>query len=141
MVDGAVIDNFPVDEMRRRCGSDRIVAVNVAPPHVRTRHYDVRDEISGWGLFLRRLSPFSRSRRVPGIVGTLLRALEVNSVQRSRVQQDRAQLLLEPNVRSVGLLAFQLFREASDLGYEASRAAIDEWRRRTFSPDETGALR
>ena len=128
MVDGAVIDNFPVDEMKRRIESDRIIAVNVAPPNVQKRHYDLRDEVSGWGLALRRLNPFARRRRVPGIAGTLLRALEVNSVQRSRLQQGSAQLLLEPNVKSVGLLAFQRFEEASELGYQASKAAIEDWR-------------
>ena len=135
IVDGAVMNNFPVDLMREYCESEHVIAVNVSVPRVDQENYDFNDEVSGWRLLLNRLNPFSRRRlNFPAIIGTLLRTMEVNSVRHTRDNRREARLLLEPNVGSVGLLDFASFQTASDLGYEASLELIRAW----LDEDEIG---
>lgn len=121
VVDGGVMDNFPVDVMRDQAGSERILAVNVAPPVLKDRRYDIVDQVSGWWVLARRLNPFTRGPRVPSLASTVLRSLEVNSARSSLDQRTRAHLLLEPNVKSVGVLDFHKYEQAAAIGYAAAR--------------------
>ena len=127
LVDGGVIDNFPVTEMQRRCQSTRTIAVNVVPYEVKARDYDMTNSISGWRVLLNRINPFCRRRRYPSIINTMLRALEINSIRRGRRQRSLAEVLIEPDVRSVGLLRFEEFRNATDIGYESARHQLQRW--------------
>ena len=127
LVDGGVMNNFPVDLMRKTAESDHVIAVNVVPPTVRKRKYDVETEASGWWLLFSRLNPFSRRLKAPALVRTILRALEVNSIRLSRRTRFEAQLLLEPDVRTIGLLDFGRYQKAADIGYAASKTAIQQW--------------
>lgn len=127
LVDGGVMDNFPVDAMRHEVGSDRIIGVNVAPPHLSLRDYAMTDELSGWWVMSQRLHPFRKAPRVPSLMATLMRSLEVNSAQASLRQQERAELLLEPSVKSVGILQFHRYQEAADIGYEVAKSEVGLW--------------
>lgn len=128
IVDGAVMNNFPVDLMRENCESERVIAVNVSIPTDVRAEYDFNYEVSGWRLLLNRLNPLARRRlSFPAIINTLVRTMEVNSVRMTRHNRSEAQLLLEPNVRAVGLLEFDRFQQASDLGYAHSLEAIRGW--------------
>ena len=126
-VDGGVMDNLPIDTMRELARSERIIAVTVAPTHAKARQYDMVDQVSGWWVLGRRLNPFAKQVRTPSLVATVMRSLEVNSARSSRDQRNRAHLLLEPNVRSVGLLDFHRFRDAADIGYECARDVVSAW--------------
>ena len=128
IVDGAVMNNFPVELMREYCESEHVIAVNVSVPRVEQQSYDFAYEVSGWRLLFNRLNPFARRRlHFPAIIGTLMRTMEVNSARHTLHNRSEAQLLLEPNVTSVGLLDFPNFQEASDLGYAASYDALEDW--------------
>lgn len=127
LVDGGVIDNFPVEQMQHEAQTRSIIAVNVAPPRVRRRYDDLHGEVSGWRLLLNRLNPFSRNLRFPSVIATLLRALEISSVRTVPAQQDRAFLLVEPDVKSIAILDFRRFKTATDLGYESARERLNRW--------------
>lgn len=127
VVDGGVMDNFPVDVMRAEARSERIIAVNVAPPVLKSRTFDIVDHVSGWWVLARRLSPFAKSPRVPPLGATLMRSLEVNSARSSLEQRTRAHLLLEPSVKSVGILDFARYERAAEIGYETARGRIYSW--------------
>jgi predicted acylesterase/phospholipase RssA len=42
-------------------------------------------------------------------------------------QREQASLLLEPDMRSIGILDFRRFQQAADLGYSASKTALEAW--------------
>ncbi len=128
IVDGAVMNNFPVDLMQRYVESDSIIAVNVSVPRDDEQEYDFNYEVSGWRLLFNRINPFARRRlNFPAIIGTLVRTMEVNSVRHTLTARTEARLLLEPNMRSIGLLEFDRFQQAADLGYQNSLESIRQW--------------
>lgn len=113
LVDGGVIDNLPVGEMRRRLAGE-IVAVDVGGNY-RLETALEETELPSWWQLLPEV--FGRRKR-PGLGQILLRAGMVNSdatVQRRRRQ---TKLLLKPALEGIDLLEWQAFEQAIDLGYQ-----------------------
>lgn len=113
LVDGGVIDNLPVGEMRRRLAGE-IVAVDVGGNYRLETTLEETELPSWWQL----LPEVFGLRKRPGLGQILLRAGMVNSdatVQRRRRQ---TKLLLKPALEGIDLLEWQAFERAIDLGYQ-----------------------
>ncbi|OWW20490.1 patatin-like phospholipase family protein [Noviherbaspirillum denitrificans] len=134
LVDGAILDNVPVDAMRmrlgtpleKRRGNGTIIAIDV----------DVRDEM-GVDPALPRLSARHSLKRyfspaapsVPGIGDILYRASHIGSLH----QRDRTMALadhyLEPPVSGFTLMDYKRAEEIADTGYRYAREKIEQWDR------------
>jgi NTE family protein len=113
LVDGGVIDNLPVAEMRRRLAGE-IVAVDVGGNYRLETKMEETEMPSLWQL----LPELLGVRKRPSLGQILLRAGMVNSdatVQRRRRQ---TKLLLKPALHGIDLLEWRAFAEAIDLGYQ-----------------------
>jgi NTE family protein len=113
LVDGGVIDNLPVGEMRRRLAGE-IVAVDVGGNYRLETTMEETEMPSLWQL----LPELLGVRRRPSLGQILLRAGMVNSdatVQRRRRQ---TKLLLKPALQGIDLLEWRAFARAIDLGYQ-----------------------
>jgi NTE family protein len=113
LVDGGVIDNLPVAEMRRRLAGE-IVAVDVGGNYRLETTMEETEMPSWWQL----LPELFGVRKRPGLGQILLRAGMVNSdatVQRRRRQ---TKLLLKPALHGIDLLEWSAFPQAIDLGYQ-----------------------
>jgi len=127
LVDGGVINNFPIDVMRDLCGNGIVIGVNASPTRHRHREYRFGPSISGWWVLWRRLNPFTPAPPVPSIVGSLMRVLGVNSLYRERAVRHLADLLIQPSVEGVGILEFDSYPEIIEIGYQAARQALAAW--------------
>jgi NTE family protein len=114
LVDGGVIDNLPVDEMRRRMAGG-IVACDVGGSY----HLDTNIEETELPP-LWRLIPewYSGLRRRPSVIKLLLRAGMVNSAATVQRRRQGTALLLKPPLPGVDLLEWREFHRAIDLGYQ-----------------------
>ncbi len=123
LVDGGVIDNLPVAEMRKRL-SGEIIAVDVGGSYRLSTKLEETELPPWWRL----LPEFFGKRTHPSLAQVLLRAGMVNSdatVQRRRKQ---TRLLLKPVLDGIDLLEWNEFQRAIDLGYEFTRRKLDESR-------------
>jgi predicted acylesterase/phospholipase RssA/CRP-like cAMP-binding protein len=127
LVDGGVMNNFPVDIMRELCEEGTVIGVNVSPPREGTKRYEFGTSISGWRVLWSRLYPFVPRLRVPSLVGSLMRAQEINSVHRMKSIQPLADLLIQPDVRQFGVLDFASFAPIIEVGYQVASEALAEW--------------
>jgi predicted acylesterase/phospholipase RssA/CRP-like cAMP-binding protein len=125
LVDGGVLDNVPVDEMRRRNPTGRLLAVDVAPVEGPVAGDDYGLSVSGWRA-LRRRRPGSR---LPRLVPTLVRSSLVASVRdRHRVvDAEVADLYLDVAVEGGGLLDFSTGGQIADSARASARPAIARW--------------
>ena len=121
------MNNFPVDEMQRLAESSTVIGVNVSPAREKTHDYDFETHVSGWSILWRRLNPFSRRLNVPSLIGTILRTLEINSTNRSKMHELKEGILIEPDVSSISLLDFKSYQKAIDIGYEGSYELLKAW--------------
>lgn len=127
LVDGGVMNNFPVDVMASRLDCGLIVGINVSPTSQPETAYTFGESVSGWEVLARRANPFSDDRPVPSLVGIMLRTMEVNSLYHRTTAERLADILIEPDVRDIGGLDFTAYPLLIERGYEAGRAELDRW--------------
>jgi predicted acylesterase/phospholipase RssA/CRP-like cAMP-binding protein len=128
LVDGGVMDNFPLDTMTTLTESDRIIGVHVSPHVDARRHYDMDTSVSGWRILASRLNPFARPLRTPTLTGTILRTLGVNSAYRQKQDVGLASLVIQPDVQSFGFSDYASYQALSQAGYEAAIGPLSEWK-------------
>jgi NTE family protein len=120
LVDGGVIDNLPVDEMRKRLAGD-IVAVDVGG-HYRLQAQVEETELPPWW---RLLGNWFGVRKRPTIAQILLRAGMVNSLATTRRRRRQTQLLITPQLEGIELLDWGAFEQAEAAGYEHTCALLE----------------
>lgn len=126
LVDGGVMNNFPLDIMAARYELGRLIGSNVSPHREKPYPHTFGESISGWQVLWSRINPFGKRLHVPTLTGTMLRTVEVNSLYQRRAAEQLADLLIEPDVRDFNFLDFAAFRELEQRGYEAGCAALDQ---------------
>ncbi len=120
LVDGGVIDNLPVGEMRSRLAGD-IIAIDVGGTY-RLESTLEETELPPWWRLIGEL--FSVPRR-PGLRQILLRAGMVNSEATSQRRRKQTRLLIKPELTGIELLDWGSYDRAVELGYEHARRQLD----------------
>jgi NTE family protein len=124
LIDGAAIDNVPVDVMRGRIGRGSIIAVDVSPEVEPLITAPFGTGLSGWRVLGRRLNPFVSSQPVPGIADVLSRSTGLSQVRNRRALDDRVDLLLRPPVAGFGVLDFKGGIALFETGYRYAVEAL-----------------
>jgi predicted acylesterase/phospholipase RssA/CRP-like cAMP-binding protein len=126
LVDGATLNNVPVDVMRGRVGSGCVVAVDLSPEVETLTVAPFGPGLSGWRVLGRRLNPFASAHPVPGIGYILTRSPSLNQVrhQRAALDGDRVELLLRPPVAGLGALDFKGAGPLIEAGYSHATEAL-----------------
>ena len=128
LVDGGVLNNLPVDEMRAMNPAGTVIAVDVAPKHGPRAKEDFGLSVSGTRQLVRKIAP-GAAPQTPGIVRTFLRSMLLGSLrERDRHQSDGSvDLYLDLDLRGIDLLAFESVPEVSAAGYEAAAPRVEAW--------------
>ncbi|MFN8487405.1 MAG: cyclic nucleotide-binding domain-containing protein [Caldilineaceae bacterium] len=142
LVDGGVVNNFPVDIMRQHYQPGAVIGVNLDPPREALQGYHFGPSTSGWQILWSRLNPFARAEdkpfKAPSLMNILLRTQEFHGIQSMRATQSLVDLLIEPPVASIRIDAFDAYQIAHDLGYQAATKALatapPTWRPDLFQP-------
>jgi predicted acylesterase/phospholipase RssA/CRP-like cAMP-binding protein len=126
-VDGGVVNNLPADEMRADDTIGTVIAVDVAPqegPRVPT---DYGLSVSG----IRALRTIARRRGTayPSAPSVLLRSMLAGAVQNQErsVGGDVVDLMIQLDLRGIGLLEFDRLEDAVRDGYADSIDRIRDW--------------
>ncbi len=138
LVDGAVLNNLPVDVMRRHF-SGPVVAVDVSNRNPLT--VDARWDLatpSGFRILLRRLNPFGRDSGLPSIMEVWNRTITLSSELQQRLMREQADLLVTPPVEEFGMFDVKLIDAIVERGYRQTRTMLealrdDPQRRETIS--------
>lgn len=124
VVDGAVVNNLPVDIMRRK-PVGRVVAVDVSTR--KTYKVDYDELPSPWQVLSGRFLPGPRKYRVPGVISVLMKSAEIGTAEKVRELGDNADLLLRPPVSKFGLTDIKSFDRIVETGYDYAREQIAMW--------------
>jgi len=125
VVDGGVVDNFPVERMATRADVGTVIGVNVAPAVDKVKPYRFGPSLSGWAVLRGRVLPWAKKLRAPSLVGSLLRTQEINSVMAIRSGLRFVDLLVEPPVDHVRMNEYNRHAELIAAGYDAGRRALE----------------
>jgi NTE family protein len=123
-IDGGILDNLPVDMMRRQ-PVGKVIAVDVTSRQTFEVDYDAVP--SPWALLAGRFLPFARRYRVPGFMSLMLKATEIGTMAAVRASGKRADLLLRPPVGKFSLTDVRSFDKIVEAGYQYTRTALEGW--------------
>jgi predicted acylesterase/phospholipase RssA len=128
-VDGALVNNLPIDVMAANPEIGAVIAVDVSQEVEMRAPVDFASELSGWRLLWQRLGPRASQVEVPTIMNLLTRSALVASIYsaRERHAAEAASLYLRVPVADLRLLAFDRIEEIAERGYESTREKIGEW--------------
>lgn len=126
LIDGAAVDNLPVDVMRDRIGAGSIIAVDVASETEPLTVAPYGPGLSGWRVLGRRLNPFTAAHPVPGIAEILNRSTGLSQVRhrRAALDDDRVDLVLRPPVARLRSLDFNGGIALIEAGYRYAADAL-----------------
>jgi predicted acylesterase/phospholipase RssA len=123
-IDGAVVNNPPVDIMQQKPVS-RVIAVDlssVAPVEVKYAAVP-----SPWAVLRGRYLPFTRRHRVPGLSTIMLKATLLGTQEWVNEQGKKADLLLNPPVQRFGMTEVKAFEKIVAAGYEHAKIELERW--------------
>jgi len=129
LVDGAMLNNLPIDVMHDLSQGGPIVAVNVSPEIDLVQDYRFGPGVSGWQVLLSRLSPLEKHIQAPSIFENILRSMSIADVHRVRSMLGLVDLYICPPVGRFGILDFKYYAEIIEIGYRAARQALEAWQR------------
>jgi predicted acylesterase/phospholipase RssA/CRP-like cAMP-binding protein len=126
LVDGAALDNVPVDVMRARIGSGTVVAVDLFPEVEPVIAAPFGSGLSGWRVLGHRLNPLAAPRQVPNVFDILARSTGLSQVRHRRAALDggRIDLLLRPPIAGLGALDFKAGVALIETGYRHAVEAL-----------------
>ncbi|MFT3790491.1 MAG: patatin-like phospholipase family protein [Rudaea sp.] len=118
-VDGAVINNLPVDPMRAAQVGD-VIGIDIGADDVLKAKVEEAFLPALWRTVLDHL----RRKPRPGILNILLRAGMVNAEAASAARRAQTSLLLAPPMRDIGLLDWHEYERAIASGYRYARELL-----------------
>ena len=127
-VDGAVLNNLPVDIMRQKAVG-RIIAIDFSAPV--PSKVDYEETPSPWAILRGRWLPFSRRYRVPGLSSIILKSTEAGTQEQVRRNGAMADFLIDPQVRRFGMTDVKSFDHIVQAGYDRARELLKNWPSRT----------
>lgn len=124
LIDGAVVNNLPVDIMRERMRG-RVIAVNLAVE----REYMLEQEEVPRGLdyIKSRLMPWRANIEVPTISRVIMKATTLASRKEVGNARKLTDLYLNPPVDAYDFLDWDRLREIVDVGYAYALPQIEAW--------------
>jgi NTE family protein len=123
-VDGALLDNLPVDIMQRK-PVGRIIAVDVSSRVHKTVPFN--EMPSPWAILRGRWLPFARKYSVPSLTTLMLKATEIGTLELARRHGEMADLLIDPPVRQFGMMDTRSFDRIVQAGYDRAKELLDSW--------------
>jgi NTE family protein len=114
LVDGGLVDNLPVGEVRARCNADVVIAVDVGSPLTKAELVNSIGAVSGQ------------------MIGILT---EQNAVA-SRASLKPGDIYIKPALTDVGAIDFDKYRRGIEWGRQAAQAQAARLRQYSVSEDE-----
>jgi predicted acylesterase/phospholipase RssA len=128
LIDGATLNNVPIDVMRERVGSGTLIASDVSPPIDLAANPPYGEGLSGFKAMASRLNPFSRGPRIPNIAEIIQRTAELGSIaHQKKVIHGIADLYLRPPVETYDMFDFAKGATILEIGYDYAVERVAEW--------------
>jgi predicted acylesterase/phospholipase RssA/CRP-like cAMP-binding protein len=129
LVDGAVLNNLPINVMRELNPTGPVIAVDVVPPQGPRAKSDYGLNVSGFRVAFSRLRPGRPESSVPSIAATILHSMFIGAgVSRQQmIREGLADCYLAIHLRKVGLLEFDRVRPIEALGHAQGIELLREW--------------
>ncbi|MBF0266422.1 MAG: cyclic nucleotide-binding domain-containing protein [Gammaproteobacteria bacterium] len=128
-VDGALLNNIPVDIMKEMNPLGKIIAVDVSAREDLLNNTDNHGGISGLSILWNKLNPLSKNKiHMPHLAETLGRASIIGGLaKRKKNMSGIADLYIEPPLGQFSLMGYKEADKIAQVGYEYTKEQLAEW--------------
>jgi NTE family protein len=133
-LDGGIVNNLPVDVMRKLSGSiGTVIAVQLIHNYQDDIKYNFSPALPFWQVVLSKLGFIHREYRFPHYIEMFLRALLAGSSVKQRESAAAADVLISPDLSAFSLLSVTQAQESEliEIGYQTAMTAIKKWKRKS----------
>jgi len=128
LVDGALLNNVPVDVMAKINDGGTIIAVDVNAREDLLDNTDNTGGMSGWKLLINKISPNTKKVRSPNVIEILSRASIIGGLaQRKKLMDGVADLYIQPPVNDFSLMAYKDADKIEKVGYLHAKKVLQQW--------------
>lgn len=126
-VDGGVVNNLPVDVMRRLLlPQGTVIAVDVTGSGTDAQHYDFPPILGFLDSLLAVFKLKNHHYKFPNFGETMLKSLCMGAMERVESNRLAADLLIRPDLGGVGMLAVQQRQRLVETGYLEAKRLLEE---------------
>ena len=133
-VDGAVMNNLPIDVMRDWGMAGTVIGVNVMPLEDLVKDYHFGDSISGLRAVLSMVNPYDDTS-APIIYETLVRVMALHEAHQEEAKRRLADIYITPPVEKYNILDFGSYEPIIEAGYRAAQEALAAWQGRSSTTE------
>lgn len=123
LIDGSIINNLPVDIMRKYINDGNIIAISLAPGE---RYIQYASALSPWQLLKNYFKPKNKNQNFPTIGKIILKALTLSSRVHEQGVRSNANYWLPIDVKEYGLLDFKSYEQIINKGYQIAMHQLQE---------------
>jgi len=130
LVDGGVLNNMPIDVMRKLNPGGRVLAIDVSTSEGMSVDEDYGLSVSGWRQLLSRFIPtWVKPVKAPGVAEVLMQSMVVGSaITRDKsLNSGLADFYCNIQLPEVGLLDFNAVKEVEQRGYDMVIKPLKNW--------------
>jgi NTE family protein len=124
-VDGGLVNNLPVDIMKRSC-QGAVIAVDVSEQVEFKSKLQESYSVSGWKLLGQHLNPFRETSDIPNILNILYRTITVAGVRTIESAKTLADVYLSPPVNDFGVFDWRSIDKIVTIGYRYALEKLEE---------------
>lgn len=126
LVDGGILNNMPVDILRRRMYKGKIICVRCTPRRDRFKKKFIKDTyVSGWKLLFQKMLPFYNSYpHYDRIVDIILESMNAASKNYERTLEDQGDYVIELDTSGFTFHQFDQLNALIEIGY---RSTVDHF--------------
>jgi len=130
LVDGGVLNNMPIDVMRRLNPGGRVIAIDVSTSKGMYVEEDYGMSVSGWRqLFSRFIPSWIKPVKAPSVAEVLMQSMIVGSaITRDKsLRSGLADFYYNVQIPDIGLLDFKAVSEVEQRGYDMIIEPLKHW--------------
>jgi predicted acylesterase/phospholipase RssA/CRP-like cAMP-binding protein len=125
LVDGAVLNNLPVEIMNKKFNAGKVIASLVLMSSDKYKSSIEADILSGWKILLDKLNPFSVKTYIPRIDTILARSMNLNELNHQMMQAQQSDFSFLLNLGQFGLMDFKQYPEIIETGYRQAMQKLE----------------
>lgn len=132
-IDGGMMNNLPVDIMRKSC-ANYVIASDVSSGKEKKMIMPDFEGKSGWKLLFNRLNPFAETIKAPYLPQVILRTMEVVNVLAFWKNKMEVDLYLNPKVDSFNRFQAKPLEQMAEIGYACALKEIAQCKEKGLIP-------
>jgi NTE family protein/lysophospholipid hydrolase len=129
LVDGSLLNNIPVDIMKKMNPKGKIIAVDGNVREDLLNNSNRIGGISGWELLNNKINPFIHDKiNLPNMVDVISRASIIGGIaQQKKNMSGIADLYIEPPVSQFSMIGYRHGEKISEAGYQYAMPILEQW--------------